>query len=194
MKKVSLGLSAVACIFGATANAALLEHNRVGFQWYLGTDFTPYDPEYIIDINPIGVLHLDHAASDISITDKTITFTSGINFNSHFNAAPYNGFMLWDIDKAIPSFAQVEIVDSNLQGLTLDRILFSGDSIFVNLQQLKNFPGMKFSIGVSASAVPEPASLILCLAGIFSVILFAKRRSSSPFNFANPYAFDRPIG
>jgi hypothetical protein len=194
MKKISLGLSAAACIFGTAANAALLEHNRVGFQWYLGTNLTPYDPEYIMDINPIGVLHLDHAASEISITDKTITFTSGINFNSHFNAAPYNGFMLWGIDKTIPSFTQVEIVSSNLQGLTPNRISFSGDSIFVNLQQLNNFPGMKFSIEVSASAVPEPSPLILCLAGISSVILLAKRRSSSFFNFKDPYVFGHSFG
>jgi len=154
------------------ASPTLFAGHRLGFQWYYSTLDHPHDPPAVIEVTPTGSFYIDHSQSTLTVSDNQIRFESSINFSTHFNGGPFNGFVLTDIDGTIGNLDSFVIEsETNLAGFSDSRVTLSANSIAVNFQNLSNRPGMLVVLSVAGHSVPEPSPLTLAAAAAIAILL-----------------------
>jgi hypothetical protein len=112
--------------------------------------------------------------TDFSDTNIFSDFVS----ESSWTIVAFNGFHVFDLLGTIPAFTSVSINPAtNMLGLTLARITFDDDNIWVNWNGLPFNADTVVSLDVNSTAVPEPATVTMTLIGLGSALRAARRRS-----------------
>jgi hypothetical protein len=109
---------------------------------------------------------------NIGFSDTSITMT--LTVNAGINGVSFDGLKFTDLNNTL-SFDNLALntVATNYAQFTASRISHQGNSIFVNLVDLPGLAGQSIVI----SAVPEPETYALMLAGLGLVGFAARRRA-----------------
>ena len=112
---------------------------------------------------------VDGATIDIGSNTLSLTIDSG---TSQWNGATFNGYEFSNLSAGGPwnSYS----LATTFAGLDASDVTFTPDAVWINMQGIAPTAGESFTI--SLSAVPEPASPALLLAGIGALAWIARRR------------------
>ena len=114
---------------------------------------------------------VDGASIDLGANTLSLSIDSGSSSwtNPTFNGYSFSGLAAggtWTGYSLATDFA----------GLDASRITFAGDEVTVNMTGITPIAGQHFTITLLTSAVPEPDSLALLLAGLGGIACVARRR------------------
>ena len=152
----------------APVHAALSNGNAIEVTYLYPNINTVYtDPATVT-----GATSLNSFAGilNIGFSDTSITMT--LTVNAGINGVAFDGLKFTDVNNTL-SFDNLALntVATNYAQFTASRISYQGNSIFVNLVDLHGLAGQSIVI----SAVPEPETYALLLAGL-GLVGFASRR------------------
>ena len=192
MMRNSLRLIAisVALWFGfsaSIANAGIFDGQTVNYQYYFPDLSTPYaaaaNGDYLVD-SAVEVADVvdGHGTIDFGSDGFVISFTD----SSSFSSAAFNGFVISDVSSTLDSFSSFSLV-SNTGVMGTPTLSFDSDHLYVNWEGLSFTSGnLVFSVNSIAdkdnvvtdtiSAVPEPETYAMLLAGLGLVGYAARRK------------------
>jgi len=176
MKKMVV--AALLAAGASSVNAGIFDGQTLRYEYYYpdqGTLYAPVLPELPPDNGNYLVsaaVEIGNIASNVGTLDlQSDGFTATFIGSGTFGSAAFNGFAIMDVMNAIPAFASFAITSNS--GLDTDPALgFDGNNLYVN------WAGMPFHAGslvFAVTAVPEPESYALLLAGV-GLLAFAARR------------------
>ena len=195
MMRNSLRLIAisVALWFGSSAsiaNAGIFDGQTVNYQYYFPDLSTPYaaaaNGNYLVD-SAVEVADVvdGHGTIDFGSDGFVISFTD----SSSFSSAAFNGFVISDISSTLNPFSSFSLV-SNTSVVGTPTLSFDSDHLYINWEGLSFTSGnLVFSVTSFAdndnividtiSAVPEPETYAMLLAGLGLVGYTVRRRKIS---------------
>ncbi len=176
MNMKTLIAAATLCVAGG-ANAALLSGETLNYQYFFPDLSSPYsnaqNGDFVVGPGVEITNVVDGAGTlDASDTQITVLFAGDISFS----AGTFNGFRLTDALGTIASFASVTInpLTTLGSGFGASNVSFDADHIWVNWASLGFAAGQQLVLDVSA--VPEPETYALMLAGLGCLAFVARRR------------------
>lgn len=180
----------VALWFGSgvsIASAGIFDGQTVNYQYYFPDLSTPYaaaaNGNYLVDSSVEVVNVVDgHGTIDFGGDEFVISFTE----SSSFSSAAFNGFVISDVSSTLDSFSSFSLV-SNTGVMGTPTLSFDSDHLYVNWEGLSFTSGnLVFSVNSIAdkdnvvtdtiSAVPEPETYAMLLAGLGLVGYTARRK------------------
>ncbi len=180
----------VALWFGSgvsIANAGIFDGQTVNYQYYFPDLSTPYaaaaNGNYLVDSGVEVANVVDgHGTIDFGGDGFVISFTD----SSSFSSAAFNGFVISDVSSTLNSFSSFSLV-SNTGVMGTPTLSFDSDHLYVNWEGLSFTGGdLVFSVNSIAdkdnvvtdtiSAVPEPETYAMLLAGLGLVGYTARRK------------------
>jgi hypothetical protein len=173
---VVAALTAASVGLSSAAQATLLLGTTVDYQYYFPTSTTPVsfaDNGNKLVGAGVEVSNIGGGFGTMDISDTNI-FIDFNQFNG-FNPQPFNGWKLTDLINNVPAITGVSInAATNMVGFGLSNISFTADQIVVN------WTGLSFNsntvVSLDVSAVPEPSSYAMMLAGLGVMGFVARRR------------------
>lgn len=183
----------VALWFGfsaSIANAGIFDGQTVNYQYYFPDLSTPYaaaaNGNYLVD-SAVEVADVvdGHGTIDFGSDGFVISFTD----SSSFSSATFNGFVISDISSTLNPFSSFSLV-SNTSVMGTPALSFDSDHLYVNWEGFSFTSGnLVFSVTSFAdndniitdtiSAVPEPETYVMLLAGLGLVGYIVRRRKIS---------------
>ena len=110
---------------------------------------------------------------NISFSDASITMT--LTTNAGINPVDFDGLRFTDVNNTLNFGAlALNTAATNYAEFSSTRISHQGQSLFVNLVGLPGLAGQS----IVSSAVPEPETYVMLLAGLGLIAAFVRRRST----------------
>jgi hypothetical protein len=172
MKKFAI--AAALAVLASTATAGILDGQTVRVE-YLYPDASTIYPgngngNYVVGggVEVQNLLYSNIFDVDLQSNGLTVIFNNNLGT---FTGAAFNGFRVTDINNTIGAFTSFNLV-SNTAGFN-PVLTFDADNLYVNWQGINMTPGQ---IELSISAVPEPETFAMMLAGLGLLGAAARRR------------------
>ena len=108
---------------------------------------------------------------DLGADTITLDITGG---HSSWNVYDFNGYAFTGL--AAGGAWSGYTLSTNFSGLDDSRIVFTPDSLSINMQGIQADAGDFFTLTLTPSAVPEPANVALMLAGLGALTGIARRK------------------
>lgn len=185
--KTSLTRALAVCAFAAAtaapAFAADLTGQSINVDWIFGT--TPVSiaertvsvgaaPEIQCAGNAVGpdlcAYFVDGATIDIGANTLKLTIDSG---TAYWGASTFNGYEFSNLSAGGPWTGYS--LSTDFAGVDSSLVTFTSDAVWINMQGIQPAAGQSFTITL-LSAVPEPTSPALFLAGLGALACIARRR------------------
>ncbi|MGA7749025.1 MAG: PEP-CTERM sorting domain-containing protein [Gallionella sp.] len=183
MKKINRIISAVMlAALACSAHAGVFDGTTVNFQYYYPDLSSPYansdSGSYFVGAGGANIVNLVDGVMSMNIQGNDLTVTIP-DASSTFTASSFNGFEIYDPSVNFTSFSM--IYNSALSGTPV--LSFAGDNLSVNWQSISFNPGtVQFAVTGNVSAVPEPETYAMLLAGLGLIGFMAYRRKSDSSN------------
>ena len=111
---------------------------------------------------------------DVVVGGDYLTYTSGMT-GYQWTDSTFNGPVLTDLNATFTS-ASID-ASSTLAGFDASRLTFDANHIYVNMHGLDLIGYLKINFETGSSAVPEPASIALMLAGLAGAAAARRKKS-----------------
>jgi hypothetical protein len=107
-----------------------------------------------------------------AFTDSSITLSASIQSPAIITSASFNG--------SVYTFSGIDITGAALTGSSPDFssvvLTFDTNAVFINLQNLALTNGDNLTVTVTSTAVPEPASAVICGLGLATLGFIRRKR------------------
>lgn len=164
------------CVFllacGASASAGTLG-DRVSLQYFYPDLDTPTRSFAAQLVDADGALFTNVAGVfDLLVTDTQV-IASNFNTDAVWLNGAFNGFVLTNLDHSFQPFAALGR-QTNMPGFSPANVSISGNAAYVNWQGLSFDENTQVVLYISA--VPEPATYAMLLAGGLVLLVAVRRR------------------
>lgn len=165
----ALALSALA----QTAQAGLIT-DTVHVNYLFPDVDTVYDTLGNATVDAGGAAFTFYDYFNLTVSDRQVLVDFTFPGTDSWTATSFNGFVVTDLDKALPSFALNGA--TNMSGFSSSNFYVSGNALYVNWQGLPFDAGTRVVLD-AATDVPEPFTLGLMGLGLLGLGLAQRRRT-----------------
>uniref|UniRef100_C6DYB4 Ice-binding protein C-terminal domain-containing protein n=1 Tax=Geobacter sp. (strain M21) TaxID=443144 RepID=C6DYB4_GEOSM len=165
--------------FAPSAHATLLDGKTVSGEYLFSTMNSVYQNFGNVTVGSgVEFFNLGNIPVTLDISDTQLINRFGLA--TSWNAAPFNGYHISDVNNTIADFTSVSIDPStNMAGLDLSRVTFDANNIWVNWNGLSFNNNTLVVLDVDGAApVPEPSTIFLLGAGLAGLGIVRRRAKS----------------
>jgi hypothetical protein len=172
--KAVLGGVVAATLFGLSGLASA---SIVGDTVYVSHYYPDLNPGSNIDMGSqvVPTANFNYfGLYDVAVGGDYLTYTSNLR-GSYFIDSTFNGPVLTDLNATFTN-ATID-ASSTLAGFDASRLTFDANHIYANMHGLNLIGYLKINFETGSSAVPEPASIALMLAGLAGAAAARRKKS-----------------